>query len=286
MSTLAEWRYTLKMFRKNMWALFGVCIVITVIIIAILAPVIAPYDPYATSVQSYQPPSREHPFGTDILGRDILSRVIWGSRNSLMIGIFSSLISTLIGVIIGSITGYYRGVTDTVAMRISEVILVIPKYFLYIMIISMLRVRTIGLVIGLIGGFEWVSTARIVRSEFLSLRELDYVKAARAIGARDIRIILLHLLPNAMSSIIIITTMNIGANILLASGLGFLGLLDPTMLEWGSILAYGRKLIRHAWWICAFPGLMIFLTVLGFNQLGDGLRDALDPRLRGRVYKA
>jgi peptide/nickel transport system permease protein len=279
MGIRAIWRR----FRKNKVALFGGCIVLVVLIMAICAPFISPHDPEVTSPNVLVPPSPEYWFGTDTVGRDVLSRCIWGARPSLVIGLVASFVITLIGAGVGAFSGYYGGIVDSLLMRVTDTVLVIPTYFFYILIIAAIRDRSILTILVLMAVLGWPTVARMVRSEFLLLREMDYVRAAKTLGANNMRIIFRHLLPNAVPLIIVVTTMNIASVILTESALGFLGLTDPTIVGWGNILADGRGVLRSAWWISTFPGVFIFLTVLGFNLLGDGLRDALDPRMRGTI---
>lgn len=270
-----------KRFKKNRVALFGSMIVMAIFAISVAAPVVSPYDPRDTSWEVLSPPSEMHWFGTDQIGRDVLSRCLWGAGNSLVVGLGASLFTTIIGLMIGAFSGYFTGAVDFILMRVSDVVLILPGYFFYILAISVLRSKDTFLIVALMSVLMWPRVARIVRSEFLSLREMDYVRSAKALGAGHGRVIFRHLIPNAMGSIIVVTTMNISAAILLESGLSFLGLTDPTIIGWGSMLSGGRGVLGSAWWVATFPGFFIFLTVLAFNLLGDGLRDALDPRLRG-----
>ncbi len=268
-------------FRRNTTALFGGVIIIVMIFSAIFATRIAPYDPFEINLPGkHQPPSKIHLFGTDELGRDILSRCIWGARVSLTIGIIASVITITIGITIGLVSGYYGGWIDIMLMRIVDVILAMPNFFLYILAISMFRVRGVWVIAIIMGMLNWTSLARIVRGEVLSLKERDYIVASKALGAFDWRIILVHILPNVLAPILVTTTYRMAGFILSESSLSFLGLGDPTSGSWGAVLTSGRKSLRYSPWISTFPGLMLFLTVLGFNMLGDGLRDALDPRLK------
>jgi len=228
-----------------------------------------------------QPPSIKHPFGTDDFGRDVLSRLIYASRISLSVGFVAVGIALAIGIFLGAISGYYGGIVDQIIMRIVDIWISIPGL---VLLITMVAVFGPGLfkAMVLIGILSWAGTARIVRGQFLSLREQGFVEAARATGARDWKIIFKHLLPNAMAPIIVDATLFLAGAILLEAGLSFLGLgAQPPTASWGNMLTDGQKYLRTAWWIAIYPGLAIFITVLSFNFIGDGLRDALDPRLRG-----
>jgi len=274
-------RFFWRRFRKNRVALAGSLIVLTVFLTAILAPIIAPHDPYEISVEKIlQPPSVEHPFGTDPLGRDVLSRVIWGARVSLLVGFVAVGIAIIIGILIGALAGFYLGPVDAVLMRFVDIMLAIPTFFLVLAVIAILEpsIWNIMIVIGLTG---WMGMARLVRGQFLAIREMDYVTAARAQGARDVRLIVRHILPNALSPVYVAAVLGVAGAILTESALSFLGIgVQPPQASWGSILTAGKDNIEIAWWLSVFPGLAIFVTVLGYNLLGEGLRDALDPRLK------
>ena len=277
------WSETWRRFKKNKAALIGGFIVLAAVITAIIAPVISPYNPDAMVGERLQPPSNKFWFGTDGIGRDCLSRVIWGSRIALMVGLGASLISLIIGVASGSIAGYYGGIIDDVMMRICEVFLVIPSFFLYILIVSIFRVRGPQYIMILLALVGWTELAKIVRADFLSLKEREFAKAAIGLGASDIHIIFRYLLPNDLAPIIVVSTMNIAGFIIMDAALSFMGLGDPTAISWGIMLSQGRQYIGYAWWLATFPGLATFITAIGFNFLGDGLRDSLDPKLRGTI---
>ena len=272
---------TLHYLLKNTLAVTGGMLVLLVFILSILAPWIAPYDPSAIDIKNILiGPSFSHPFGTDDLGRDVLSRMIWGGRISLEVGFVAVGIATIIGIILGSIAGYYGRYIDSVIMRAVDIMLSIPTIFLVLAVIAILEPSIINIMI-VIGLTSWMEPARLIRAEFISLKERDFVTAARALGANDGRIIMKHVLPNGLSPIMVSATMGVGGAILVESALSFLGLgVQPPTPSWGSLLSSGKDNIEIAWWLSAFPGLAILVTVLGYNLLGEGIRDALDPRQR------
>ena len=268
-------------FKKNRLAVIGGIIVLMLFTIAVLAPFVAPYNPDAINVKHVlEPPSLAHPFGTDDLGRDILSRVIYGSRISLAVGFVAVGIATLIGIIFGALSGYYGGWTDTIVMRFVDIMLAIPTFFLILAVIAMLEPSIWNIMI-VIGVTSWMGVSRLVRAEFLSLKEREFVLAARALGASDFRIIFKHILPNAMSPVLISAVLGIAGAVLVESALSFLGIgVQPPTASWGNILTIGKDNIEIAWWISVFPGFAIFVTVLAYNLLGEGIRDSIDPRLK------
>lgn len=269
-----------RRFKQHKLAMVSLVFLIFIYAVAIFAPWIAPYDyDHISPAESMQPPSADHWFGTDKIGGDVFSKVVWGSRISLSVGFVAAGVSVTVGTIIGALAGYFGGIVDDVLMRFTEIVMSFPTIFLLLTIIAVVE-RSILNIMLVIGLTSWPGLARMVRGQFLSLREMDYVEAARAIGAKDSRIVFWHILLNSMAPIIVSATLRIGGAILAESGLSFLGLgvVDPP--SWGSILNMGRNLLRHAPWITFFPGLFIFLTVLAFNFIGDGLRDALDPKLK------
>ncbi len=267
-------------FRRNGNALAGVVIVVVLFLIACLAPWLAPYDPEAIDlVHVLVPPSTTHWLGTDQLGRDVLSRMIWGAGISLKVGFVSMGIALVIGVILGALAGYYGGWVDAVVMRFVDVMLCFPTFFLILAVIAFLEPSIWNIMI-VIGATGWMGITRLVRADFISLKERDFVLAARAIGASDGRIIFGHILPNAMASVLVATTLGIAGAVLTESALSFLGIgVQPPTPSWGNILTAGKDNIDIAWWLSLFPGLAILLTVMGFNLLGEGIRDAMDPRL-------
>ncbi|HCY18365.1 MAG TPA: peptide ABC transporter permease [Deltaproteobacteria bacterium] len=268
-------------FKKNRLAVIGGIIVFLLFAIAVLAPLIAPYDPSAIDVKHVlEPPSSKHPFGTDDLGRDILSRVIHGSWISLQVGFVAVGIATIIGIIFGALSGYYGGWVDRISMRFVDIMLAIPTFFLILAVIAFLEPSIWNIMI-VIGVTSWMGVARLVRAEFLSLKEREFVLAARALGASDFRIIFRHILPNAMSPVLVSAVLGIAGAVLIESALSFLGIgVQPPTASWGNILTIGKDNIEIAWWISVFPGLAIFVTVLAYNLLGEGIRDSIDPRLK------
>ncbi len=268
-------------FKKNKLAVLGGVAVLFLFAVAIFAPLISLYDPNAIDVKHMlEPPSIEHPFGTDALGRDIMSRVIWGSRISLAVGFVAVGIATVIGILLGAISGYYGGWIDRIVMRFVDIMLSIPTFFLLLAVIAFLEpsIWNIMIVIGLT---SWMGVARLVRAEFLSVKEREFVLAARAIGAGDIRIIFNHILPNSIAPVLVSAVLGVAGAILVESALSFLGIgIQPPTASWGNILTAGKDNIEIAWWLSVFPGLAILITVLAYNLLGEGIRDSIDPRLK------
>ena len=272
---------TIKKIIRNRLALFGLIIVMTLFGIAIFAPLISPYNYKNINVQNIlMPPSSTHFFGTDDLGRDVCSRMIWGARISLAVGFVSVGISTLIGITLGALAGYYGKFMDIFIMRFVDIMLCIPGFFLILAVIAFLGANIFNIMI-IIGLTSWMGVARLVRAEFLSLKEREFVLGAKASGASDFRIIFIHILPNALSPVFISAVLGVAAAVLLESSLSFLGLgIQPPTPSWGNILTEGKSNIEIAWWLSVFPGLAILITVLGYNLLGEGLRDALDPKFK------
>ena len=271
----------LERFFKNKMAVAGSIVVMLLFAVSLLAPWIAPYDPSTIDLKHVlAPPSLGHPLGTDQLGRDVLSRMIWGARISLKVGFVATGIAMLIGTILGAASGYYGRWVDAIIMRFVDIMLCFPTFFLILAVIAILEpsIWNIMIVIGLTG---WMGITRLVRADFISLKERDFVSAARVIGASDFRIIFVHILPNAMASVLVATTLGIAGAILTESALSFLGIgVQPPIPSWGNILTAGKDNIDIAWWLSLYPGLAILITVLGYNLLGEGIRDSLDPRLR------
>jgi peptide/nickel transport system permease protein len=257
----------------------GFIIIVLVFLLAMLAPIIAPYDPNDINVKAILlSPSWQHWMGTDGLGRDVLSRMLYGGRISLLVGLVAVGISTAIGILLGAIAGYYRGWVDTLIMRLVDVMLSIPSFFLILAVFAFLTPSIINVMI-VIGLTSWMGVTRLVRAEFLSLSGREFVLASRTLGAKDARLIFTHLLPNSLTPIIVSSVLGVAGAVLMESGLSFLGLgVQAPQASWGNILTDGKDYIQFAWWLSLFPGLAILITVLGYNLLGEGLRDALDPR--------
>jgi peptide/nickel transport system permease protein len=266
---------------RNRRAVVGGVIVLAFCMLAIGAPVLAPYAPEAqTLALRNRPPSLEHLMGTDALGRDILSRAIWAARVSLSIGIVSVLLSAVLSTTIGAIAGYAGGWIDGVLMRLTDAFLAFPTLFLMIAIVAAFGSH-LPVLIAVLGLTAWQTGARVVRGEVLSLRSREFVHAARGLGASDARVLVRHILPNLLAVVIVSATIRVALNILLEVGLSYLGLgVQSPLASWGNMVAEGKAVLRAAWWVSAFPGLFIVLTVMAFNLLGDGLRDVTDPRRR------
>jgi peptide/nickel transport system permease protein len=276
-----------KALARNRLAVVGGVVVVCLALLAVLANFIAPWDPNKPDVKRIlEPPSHRHLFGTDQLGRDVLSRMLFGARVSLAVGFVSVGIAATIGILLGAAAGYHGGLVDALIMRLVDLVLVFPRFFLLLAVLAFLKpsIWTIMAVIGLTG---WMGVARLVRAEFLALKEREFVLWSQAVGAGAFRIIWRHILPNAMAPVLVAMTLGIPAAILTESGLSFLGLgVQPPHATWGNMLTEGKDTIELAWWLSVYPGLAILVTVLSYNLFGEGIRDALDPRLRqsaGRV---
>jgi peptide/nickel transport system permease protein len=265
--------------QRNRLAMAGAIVVMALLLVSLLAPWIAPHNP--TEINAWQilsPPSGSHWFGTDELGRDVFSRVLYGSRISLKVGFVAIGIAVVVGSAIGLVAGYYGGWLDSLLMRGVDIMLCFPAFFLILAIITFLE-PSIWYIMAVIGLTGWMGVARMVRAEVLAIREMDYIMAARCIGCSNLRIILRHILPNALSPVLVAATLGVAGAILTESALSFLGIgVQPPTPSWGNILTSGKDYIEFAWWLSLFPGLAILVTVLAYNLLGEGIRDALDPR--------
>ncbi|BAS27867.1 ABC transporter permease [Limnochorda pilosa] len=277
--TVSNARRFWRTFRRHRLGMVGLGIVGALVIVAFAAPYLAPHDPLAQNILGARlhPPSAAYPLGTDELGRDLLSRLIYGARISLRIGIVAEGVALLIGSLVGALAGYLGGRFDDLLMRVTEIFMAIPSLLFLIAVVAILEptVTTIALALGSIG---WPSEARIMRSQVLALKNLEYVTAAHAIGVPGYKVLLRHIIPNALSPMIVVGTLGTAGAILSEATLSFLGLgIQQPIPSWGTMVNTGQSYIFNAWWYAIFPGLAIMVTVLGFNFVGDALRDALDP---------
>ncbi len=282
----SQWALTLRRFGESRLAVLGLMVIVGIVMAAILSPLIAPFDP--AHMPAFEPggdvgllrlpPSVEHPLGTDDLSRDILSRILFGARISLTVGFLAVFVSVSLGTVVGAVAGYLGGWADSVLMRFVDVVISFPRIVLLLAIVAVVD-RSLFVIVLVLGLTLWPGTARIVRGEVLSLRERQYIQAARALGFSRLRIIFRHLIPNALGPVIVAATLGIGNVILLEAGLSFLGFgVPPPTPTWGAMVADGQDVLGDAWWIATSPGLAIVLVVLSFNLVGDGMRDALDPK--------
>lgn len=268
-------------YRRNKVAMFGLFVLVVSAGLAILAPVVSPYDPFEQSNKLFLPPSTSHPLGTDNFGRDVLSRIIWGTRVSLLFGFGVAGISLVIGVVLGAIAGYFGGFVDDLLSRFFEIYLMIPTLFLIILVVSIFGTNIIFTMI-IVGVTLWPSNARLTRAQVLSLRNRAFVLASTGAGAGHLRIIFTHILPNGMYPVIVNSTLQMASAILTEAGLSFLGLGDPNQASWGQILNVAQLHMKTAWWLAIFPGIAIMMLVLAFNLLGEGINFVMNPRLRRR----
>lgn len=271
-------------------ALLGAGVLLLLILGALLAPVLSPYDPEKSSLRERRaPPSWSHPMGTDTLGRDVLTRLLYGGRISLTIGVLATAVGIALGTLIGALAGYYGGAVDGLLMRLTDLLLALPRLLMLILLTLLMRnvdvpllraAGGLGGIVLILGLLSWTGVARLVRGQVLGLRQQEFVVAARALGVRNLRIVFRHLLPNTATPIIVAATLLVASTIIAESGLSFLGFgVQPPTPTWGNMLNGAQDEMRKGhWWMAVFPGLMIFLTVISINYVGDGLRDALDPR--------
>ncbi len=280
-----QWAIAWRAFIRNRLAVMGLGVIVLLSLAAVLTPFLAPFNPAAQGdllTLRYQPPGGEHLLGTDRLARDVLSRLLYGARISLSIGFVAVGIAVTIGTLLGAAAGYLGGWVDTIIMRFTDMVISFPRLVLLITIIAVLE-PSLFLIVAVLGLTQWTGTTRLVRGEVLSLKEREFIQAARALGYSRARIILRHLIPNTMAPVIVAATLGIGNTIVLEAGLSFLGLgVQPPTATWGSMVNDGKDNLLNGWWVSTFSGLAIVLTVVSFNLVGDGLRDALDPRVRGR----
>ena len=270
-----------RRFRNNRAAVGGLVALAAVVALAIAGPMLYPVDPFDMVGQPSVPPGGEQILGTDVAGRDMLAGLIHGGRVSLLIGVMASLAATLVGLVLGAVAGYYGGRIDDLIMRTTEFFLTIPSFVLAVVLVAIFSPTILHITVA-IAVVSWPSVARLARAEFLAHRDREYVQGCRAIGMPDREIILLQILPNALPPVIVVSSLMVATAILTESGLSFLGLGDPNQVSWGYMIGVARSVLRTAWWMAAIPGAMIVVTVLAINLVGEGLNDALNPRLKQR----
>lgn len=266
-------------YRKSPSAVAGLVVVLLFTVMAVFAPTLAPRTPFSLAHQSLLSPGGEAWMGTDSLGRDTWSQFVYGARISLIIGFLSAGLGMVVGVIVGSVSGYYSGRLDALLMRVTEAFQVMPRFILALVVVAMLGTG-IDKIILVIGFLSWPPAARVIRAEFLSLKRQEFVEAAHSIGVRTRSVIFREILPNALPPVIVVASLDVAQAILLEAGLSFLGLGDPSVMSWGTMLYQAQRFLAQAWWLSVFPGLGIFMVVLGFNLVGDGVNEAQNPRLR------
>ena len=276
----SQWQMAIERFRQHRPAVVAVFVLGALALLAAAAPLVSPYDPEKTALLLiYEPPSLTHPFGTDGLGRDLATRILYGGRVSLSIGLLAVAVAITVGTLVGTVAGFYGRWIDGVLMRLVDMMYSFPRLFLLILFGVLFKGMTLPVIVTVLGLLSWMTTARLVRASFLSLKQREFVEAARAVGAGDRRIIVRHILPNALAPIIVAATLGVAAAIIAESTLSFLGLgIQPPTPTWGNMLRDATGEMEKAPWIAIFPGLFIFLAVVSINFIGDGLRDALDPR--------
>jgi peptide/nickel transport system permease protein len=283
----SPFRVAWRRFRANRLAVAALCVILALYVIALLAPTLAPYDPATMDdvlTTRYQPPSWEHPFGTDEFGRDLFSRALYGARVSLSVGLLAVLIATSFGTLYGSVAGYFGGWVDNALMRVVDVIIAFPTFFLLLALVGIFEARLLFLVL-ILGLTSWTPTARYIRGEVLSLKEREFVESGRAIGLPHRAILFRHIIPNALAPVLVSAALMVGGMIGAEAGLSFLGIgIRPPTPSWGNMISAGQDALLVAWWIAFFPGMLLAVTILAFNLLADGLRDALDPKTLMRRY--
>ncbi|MFT7672546.1 MAG: peptide/nickel transport system permease protein [Gammaproteobacteria bacterium] len=269
-----------RLYRRNRSAVFGMIILLVVFFLAGTAALFFPDDPFSLAGKPMSAPGENgFSLGSDTLGRDVASGIAHGARTSLMIGGLATAVAVLLGVMLGGLAGYFGGWIDDVLMRVTEMFQTIPSFIFAILIVAIIK-PSINSIIIAIAVVSWPAVARLVRGEFISLRNREFVQACHIVGMGDVRIMLREILPNCLSPIIVAGSLMVATAILIESGLSFLGLGDPNIISWGFQIGAGRTVLRSAWWVCTFPGIAILLTVLAINLVGEGLNDALNPRLR------
>jgi peptide/nickel transport system permease protein len=269
-------------YKRNKSAVFGLGVILLVIIMAVTANFLYPFDPFRLAGKPLSGPGMNgFLLGSDSLGRDVAAGIVHGAKTSLLIGLIATLVAVFIGIVFGAFSGYYGGRLDDFLMRVTEIFQTIPSFIFAILLVAIMKPSIVSIVIA-IAVVSWPGVARLVRGEFLALKNREFVQACHTLGMNDLRIMLREILPNCMSPIIVIGSLMVATAILIESGLAFLGLGDPNIMSWGFQIGAGRTMLRSAWWVCTFPGVAILITVLAINLVGEGLNDALNPRLRER----
>lgn len=278
---MSGWREFWRRYRQNRAAVGGAAVLLAIVVFAVVGPLVYPIDPFDMVGRPYSRPFGDYLLGTDVSGRDILAGIIHGAAVSLIIGVVASLCATVVGVAFGAVAGYFGGVIDDVLMRTTEFFLTIPSFILAVVIVAIFSpsILTITTAIALV---SWPAVARLTRGEFIAQRGREYVLACRALGMPSWEIILLQIFPNALPPVVVVSSLMVATAILTESGLSFLGLGDPNVMSWGYMIGVARTALRTAWWMAAIPGLMIVVTVIAINLAGEGLNDALNPRLKER----
>ena len=267
-------------YKRNRSAVFGLVVIVLVVLMAATADFLYPFDPFRLAGKPLSAPGTNgFLLGSDSLGRDVAAGIVHGAKTSLLIGLIATLVAVFIGILFGALSGYYGGQLDNMLMRITEIFQTIPSFIFAILLVAILKPSIYSVVIA-ISVVSWPGVARLVRGEFLSLKSREFVQACHTLGMSDLRIMLREILPNCLSPIIVIGSLMVATAILIESGLSFLGLGDPNIMSWGFQIGAGRTMLRSAWWVCTFPGVAILITVLAINLVGEGLNDALNPRLR------
>ncbi|MBA3252816.1 MAG: ABC transporter permease [Pseudomonadota bacterium] len=270
-----------RRFAQNRAAVVGLVVLIVISLVAFVGPFLYPVDPFDMIGRPFMPPFGDFPLGTDVSGRDILAGVIHGASVSLIIGVVASLCATVVGVALGALAGYYGGLIDDVLMRTTDFFLTIPSFILAVVLVAIFSPSLFSITAA-IAVVSWPSVARLTRGEFIAQREREYVQACRALGMPTWEIIVVQLLPNALPPVVVVSTLMVATAILTESGLSFLGLGDPNLVSWGYMIGVARTALRTAWWMAAIPGILIVVTVMAINLAGEGLNDALNPKLRPR----
>lgn len=283
----SPWKVAMRRFRENRLAVYSIYVILFFYAAAILAPIIAPYDPAAipdVMANRYLPPSWVHPFGTDEFGRDLFSRALYGARVSLSIGFLAMIIAKTVGTIYGAVSAYFGGIVDAILMRILDVWIAFPTFYLMLMLVGVFEASLLALVL-ILGFTAWPGTARFIRGEILSLKNQQFTEAARAIGLPAHQIILKHLIPSALSPVLVTAALAVAGMIGAEAGLSYLGLgIRPPTPSWGNMVSAGKDNLLNAWWVAFFPGGLLTLTLISFSLLADGLRDALDPKALMQKY--